>query len=131
LYHNQKPVTVTSPVLRKFDTTNSLKLIINNGLKQQGEFPITETKSILLIPDIPANKAIIKKAKVYDINCNSINTAKVTGLKTATYYNGNFYFPNVDKGNYLIKICSYYGGYYMKKKNSGMDSVRLESVRGY
>ena len=131
LYHNAIPVIVTPPVLRKFDTTNSWKLIMGNGLKQPAEMPITETESILLIPDIPANRAIIKKAKAYDINCNSVNKAKVTGLKTATYYNGDFYFADVPKGDYLIKICSYYGGYYVRKKNNNMDSVRLGGVRAF
>ena len=131
LYHNPNTTTTTTFVPPKFDLTNSWKLMLGNGSKQPGDIAITQTESILLIPDIQANKAIIRKAKIYDINCNSVNKAKVKGLKTATYYNGNFYFPNVDKGNYLIKICSYYGGYYVHKKSNGMDSVRLASLRAY
>lgn len=131
LFHNPAPIVTPVPLLPKFDTTNSWKLIVSGGFKQPGEMPLTPSSSILLIPDINANRAIVRKAKIYDINCNSVDVVNAKGIKTAVYYNGYFYFPDVKKGSYLIKICSYYGGYYLHKKRNGMDSVKLGPVRMY
>jgi hypothetical protein len=114
----------------KSNNNGDWKLIINNAYRQSGQTNAPGNTSILLIPDIPQNRAIIKKAKGYDLFCNSVEKDKVSGLQTATYGNG-YYFTNVAPGNYLIKICSYYGGSYMCKKKAGADSVRLESLRVY
>jgi hypothetical protein len=59
------------------------------------------------------NRRIINNASVYEINCydKELNGAKAS-FKTVTDANGNYAFRNIPEGEYLLKICTYYGGFY-------------------
>jgi len=71
---------------------------------------------------------VIKDAKVYEINCDEINLKKADKRKTAIFSNGYYYFPDVDAGKYLIKICTYYGGFYTySKQSSGMETLTWDA----
>ena len=64
---------------------------------------------IYLIPDVSANKKIIRDSKVYEKHCDDANLRKAQGWKTATFDNNVYSFDDVAPGDYFIKICSYYG----------------------
>lgn len=59
------------------------------------------------------NRRIINNASVYEISCydKELNGAKAS-FKTVTDANGNYAFRNIPEGEYLLKICTYYGGFY-------------------
>jgi len=59
------------------------------------------------------NRRIINNASIYEINCyeKELNGAKAS-FKTVTDANGNYTFRNIPEGEYLLKICTYYGGFY-------------------
>jgi len=68
--------------------------------------------SLYLIPQ-NENRKIIRNASVYEIFCNEKELDGVKGIKkTVTDINGYYAFRNVPKGEYLLKICGYYGGFY-------------------
>ena len=50
-----------------------------------------------------------------------MNLDKPKDKRIAIYINGHYSFPNVATGKYLIKICDYYGGYYIYTKKSSED----------
>ena len=59
------------------------------------------------------NRQLVKNISVYEINCyeKELNAAKAS-FKTLTDANGNYVFRNIPEGEYLLKICTYYGGFY-------------------
>jgi hypothetical protein len=83
--------------------------------------------TVYLIPDIPANKRIIKSASVFEIRTNEPLLKTATGYQVAQYCSGRYLFHHVPKGKYLIKVCTYYGGYKIyDKKVPGSDVVIVE-----
>jgi hypothetical protein len=77
---------------------------------------------------MPSNANIIKKARVYEINCDESDLKRASYYKTAVYYNGNYYFQDVNPGKYFIKICTYYGGFYNYTKRTGsMESLNWDA----
>jgi hypothetical protein len=73
---------------------------------------------IYLIPDIAANKKIIKDSKVYDNHFDFANLNKAQGVKKAVYGDGGYSFPDVAPGDYFIKICANFGPYKTVTKKS-------------
>jgi hypothetical protein len=70
--------------------------------------------TIYLIPVIEGNDKIIKGASRYEATCNEESIKRAKGYKiTISDKEGNFFLNNISKGKYLVKICSYYGGYYL------------------
>ena len=68
---------------------------------------------VYLIPNISPNKRIIQAASTYDAYCNERALKLAEGYRiTVTDNDGNFFFNNINPGKYLIKVCTYYGGYY-------------------
>ena len=62
---------------------------------------------------------------VYEKHCNEANLNKALGKKIAIFSNDVYSFPNVPPGNYFIKICSYYGGYYtVTKRTTGNETTK-------
>ena len=59
------------------------------------------------------NKQLVRAISVYEINCyeKELNAAEAS-FKTVTDANGNYAFRNIPEGEYLLKICTYYGGFY-------------------
>jgi hypothetical protein len=116
--YNKPGPRIINPSVNNFDTTNSLKLNLYYGKKYNSNLNPPSNLTIYLIP-YENNSGIIKKAKVYEINCDEADLKKASNYKVAVYYNGYYYFSNVDAGKYFIKICTYYGGFYNYTKRSG------------
>ncbi|MEO8111323.1 MAG: hypothetical protein ABI594_14870 [Ginsengibacter sp.] len=104
--------------------TNSLMLDLHFGPSVKNYMQAPGDLTVYIIPDIQANKAVIREAKLYEINCNERKISAAAGAKKAVYANGNYIFPDLPEGNYFIKICTYYGGYYKYvKKTNGNETV--------
>jgi hypothetical protein len=68
---------------------------------------------IYLIPNTTVNAAVIRDASAYSPACNEIMLRRSRGYKVAiSDKSGVYYFTNITAGRYLVKICTYYGGYY-------------------
>jgi hypothetical protein len=68
---------------------------------------------VYLIPNITENSRIIRESSGYETHCNEplLKTAK--NYKVAiTDKDGYYFFTNTPAGKYLLKICTYYGGFY-------------------
>ena len=59
------------------------------------------------------NRQLVRDISVYEINCyeKKLNAAEAS-FKTVTDANGKYEFHNIPEGEYLLKICTYYGGFY-------------------
>lgn len=79
---------------------------------------------IYLIPDISANKKIIRDSKVYDNHFDFTNLNKAEGVKKAIFSDDGYSFPDVAPGDYFIKICANFGPYKtMTKKAVGNETT--------
>jgi Novel STAND NTPase 1 len=79
---------------------------------------------IYLIPDIAANKRIIKDSKVYDNHFDFTNLNKAEGVKKAIFGDDGYSFPEVAPGDYFIKICANFGPYKaVTKKSAGNETT--------
>ena len=93
---------------------NSLRLNLVSSKNED----IPDNLMIFLIPDVSANKKIIRESKVYDNHFDFASLKKAQGVKTAIFNDIGYSFPNVSPGDYFIKICAYYGPYKMITKKS-------------
>ncbi len=110
------------------DTVNSLKIKLYYGSKYNTMLNPPENLTIYLIPYSNRNARIIRNAKVYEINCDESDIQKAEAYKTAVFKNGYYYFAGVAEGKYLIKICTYYGGYYnYTKRSAGMETLNWDA----
>jgi hypothetical protein len=98
---------------------NSLQLNLYSSKNED----IPNNLVIYLIPDISANKKLIKDSKVYDNHYDFTNLNKAQGVKKAIF-DGNVYsFPDVAPGDYFIKICSNFGPYKSVTKKAVGDET--------
>jgi hypothetical protein len=68
---------------------------------------------IYLVPKTSPNASIVKSASTYTASCNEQMLQSAKNYKVAVSDKGGYYyFTNVTQGSYLIKICTYYGGFY-------------------
>jgi hypothetical protein len=119
------------PVFSDAADTNSLKLDLHYSLPKDKPAKTAANLRIYLIPVMPENKAIIRKAKRYEIYCNEMNLDAAKGKQVARYINGTYTFFNVPAGNqeYFVKICDYYGGFYtLKKSKAGNEVIQLDAA---
>ena len=79
---------------------------------------IPNNLTIYLIPDVSANKKIIRDSKVYDNHYDFTNLNKAQGVKKAIFDDNTYSFPDVAPGDYFIKICANFGPYKNVTKNS-------------
>lgn len=122
------PIPIATQSKKVFDTTNSLKLKLYYSNKYNVKTNPPDNLTIYLIPYSDKNSKVIKDAKVYEINCDETNLKKAEMRKTAIFSNGYYYFPDVDAGKYLIKICTYYGGFYTyNKQSAGMETLNWDA----
>lgn len=71
--------------------------------------------TMYLIPQ-KGNLRVVKNASVYEITCYEKELNEAQGrFRTTTDNDGNYVFRNVPNGEYLLKICTYYGGFYTVK----------------
>ena len=119
------PVKPNQP---EFSDVNSLKLDLFYSFNKPPEASVPENITIYCIPDVPANKSIIRDARIYQIRCNDRDLEKAEGYRTAIYANNQYVFPDLPKGRYFIKICTYYGGwYYYNKTEEGSYTKRWDA----
>ena len=122
------PVPIQQKKVISLDTTNSLRVKLYYGSKYNKKINPPDNLTIYLIPYTQNNTRIIKNAKVYEINCDESDIKKAIAYKTAVFMNGFYYFPDVNSGKYLIKICTYYGGFYnYTKRSSGMETLNWDA----
>lgn len=77
-----------------------------------------------LIPKT-GNRRTVKNVSVYEITCYEKELKEANGIRTVTDNNGNYAFRNVPAGEYLLKICTYYGGFYTVKIDDPKKQVRI------
>jgi hypothetical protein len=111
---SSKAVTVPDEQSAPVADKNSLRLNLYSSKNEN----IPGNLTIYLIPDVSANKKIIRDSKVYDNHYDFANLKKAQGVKTAIFNDNAYSFPDVAPGDYLIKICAFYGPYKMITKNS-------------
>ncbi len=112
------------------DLQNSLQLAIYYTKDQKYHPSVNPEKiNIYLIPYNDANTQVIRKAKVYDYyNFNEPALIKAKDSKIAFYCDGTYYFPNVNPGRYLVKICTLYGAYKEIKVEKGNERFVIDAV---
>ncbi|HEY5465211.1 MAG TPA: ATP-binding protein [Hanamia sp.] len=99
---------------------NSLRLNLYSSKNQD----IPGNLIIYLIPDISANKKLIRDLKNHDNHYDFASLKKAQGAETAIYDDNGYSFPDVAPGDYFIKICSNYGPYEnVTKKAEGIETT--------
>jgi len=68
---------------------------------------------LYLIPNTAENSRIIRLSSSYETHCNEALFKTARNFQIAiTDKDGYYFFTNILAGKYLVKICTYYGGYY-------------------
>jgi cell division protein YceG involved in septum cleavage len=68
---------------------------------------------IYLIPNNTQNASIVSSISRDKVSCNEKLIKTARNYKVAiTDKAGYYFFNNITPGAYLLKICTYYGGYY-------------------
>jgi len=106
------------------ETPNANSLLLSFGTSSKNKNASTENLTIYLIP-VKDNKRILNDIKSYDIFCSGIDINKSSGIRKASNYGGQYFYNNVSEGEYLVKICSYYGGYKIIKRTKGKQTIVL------
>ena len=119
-YKSSKPAVKVPEVQESSADKNNLVL----NLYSSKDEDIPDNLLIYLIPDISANKKIIRESKVYDNHFDVTGMSRAQGAKKAIYNDGSYSFPDVDPGDYFIKICANYGPYKtVTKKSTGNETT--------
>ena len=93
---------------------NSIILQLDRRMKDDGDIPLESITAYILPYDRKA-----KKWKEYGY-CSGLKG------KQAELYNGQFFFNDVPPGKYLIKLCTYSGGYKIIEKETGIQVVAMQ-----
>ena len=104
---SSKAVTVPDEQSSPAADKNSLRLNLYSSKNDN----IPGNLIIFLIPDVPANKKIIRDSKVYDNHYDFANLNKAQGVKKAIFKDNGYSFPDVAPGEYFVKICANFGPY--------------------
>ena len=68
---------------------------------------------VYLLSNNTQTAPVIKAISKYETTCDEKKIKSDRNYKVAsTDKEGYFFFNNIKKGSYLLKICTYYGGYY-------------------
>src|SRR5665647_1653694 len=119
-YKSTKAVTVPDAQPSAPVDNNSLRLNLYSSKNDN----IPGNLVIYLIPDVSANKKIIRESKVYDNHFDFASLNKAQGVKKAVYGDDGYSFPDVAPGDYFIKICANYGPYKtITKKSAGNETT--------
>ena len=117
---SSKPAITPDVKAAEPEDNNRLQLDLYSSRNDE----IPHNLKIYLIPDITANKKIIRESKVYDNHYDFASLNKAQGVKTAVFNNGSYSFSDVDAGDYFIKICYNYGPYKtVTKKAAGNETT--------
>lgn len=87
-----------------------------DGYSRKGEISIPDNLTIYLIP----YEKKLKRLLNYDSSCEQLNG------QVAKYYNGLYFFNDVEPGRYIIKICTYFGNYKLIDKQAGKLSLTMQ-----
>ena len=99
---------------------NSLQLKLYSSKNED----IPTNLKIYLIPDVSANRKIIRDSKTYDSHYDFAGLNSAQGMKMAVCNNGVYSFPDVAPGDYFVKVCSNYGPWQMvTKKSTGNETA--------
>lgn len=100
------------------ETPDDNSIVINfDGRSKNGNL-FTDRLVVYLIP-------YTKKAKQhmrYETSCDE----SLYGNTQAKYYNGVYYFNDVQAGKYLIKVCTYYGNFKLVNKYTGRVNITMQ-----
>lgn len=133
---------VSDPKLKTDGNTLFLNLTLGSKTKLKGDDTVNtasptykkekipDNLTIYLIPiTTEKNKKIIRNASQYEIRCNLSNLQSADDVRTAYYFDGKYYFPNLPVGKYFIKFCTYYGSFYtIEKKINGDETSPLLDI---
>lgn len=102
---------------------NSLVIQLNRKIRSGGEIPAS-TVDIYVVPYNKQNKKQAKRLEQYEVSCDLGLIDYLSG-RQASFYNGVYFFNDLKPGNYIIKICYYYGGYMVIEKKEGYQEVNM------
>ena len=118
---NQLKESTAAPAVQVAQPSDNNNLQLSLYSSKNEEIP--QSLIIYLIPDIPANKKIIKDSKAYDNHFDYASLNKAQGMKKAIYGDNGYSFQDVAPGDYFIKICANFGPYKtITKKAAGNET---------
>lgn len=118
---------VNTPAPQPVTPVDNNKLILN--LYSASSDGVPDNLVIYLVPDVSANKKIIRQASQFEKGCDNDLLKGAQGVKVANFDNDVYSFADVAPGDYFIKFCTYYGGYYMiTKKATGNETTKRLNI---
>jgi len=114
VYKSRMIGKVPEPTAEIRPNENSIILQLDRRMKDDGDIPLESITAYILPYDKKA-----KKWKEYGY-CSGLKG------KQAELYNGQFFFNDVPPGKYLIKLCTYSGGYKIIEKETGLQVVAMQ-----
>jgi predicted RNase H-like nuclease (RuvC/YqgF family) len=111
---------VPEPVIHEPEkpTGNSLVVVLDRKMKDGSEIPL-DGIDVYIIPYSKKVKGLLR----YEINCD---LTKLTEATQAGFYAGQYFFNDLRPGKYLIKICTYFGGYKVIEKENNYQSIAMQ-----
>lgn len=127
-YRLKFPVTIIPPPPPPpWPDSKSVNVKLGFGKPGPDKILIPNNLVMYLIPNTRANRSVIRNAKTYEVYCDEAQLKKVAvNNKPADYYNGRYFFSDVPDGEYLLKVCSYYGDYKIVKKEKGNNNFEIK-----
>lgn len=99
-------------------------LIVTLDRKIRGGGEISFSKIDVYIA--PYSKRIERRFKTPELSCDLMYINSIRG-KRANFYEGQYFFNDLTPGKYILKICSYYGGYTVIEKNGKQQTVEMRA----
>lgn len=96
--------------------TGNVNLLGKIFYQDEGNSLVKPSSVPLYLISKKTQRQLAKYNSVFEINCYEKDLNGKKGVyKTTTDANGNYAFRNIPGGEYLLKICTYYGGFYTVK----------------
>jgi hypothetical protein len=123
MYHvrTEKVDRVPDEVMPEQEKPNDKSLVITLDKQLKGDGDISEEGVSVWI--IPYNKQSKKAFKEYG-NCQTKDLNSLDA-KEASYYNGVYFFNDIEPGKYLIKVCALYGNCVVFKREEKFQTVKM------
>src|SRR5688572_17445172 len=100
---------------------NEKSLVITLNKKIRGDGEISETGVSVWI--MKYSKKAKKTFKGYD-NCQQ-KDLNLLDAKEASYYRGQYFFNDIEPGEYLIKVCALYGNWMVINKKDYKQEIEI------
>ena len=120
VYHS-KVDRVPNSVTYEPEKPNDKSLIIELDRKLRGDGDISEQGVSVWI--MKYTKKAKKLFKGYD-NCQS-KDLNLLDAKEASYYRGQYFFNDIEPGEYLIKVCALYGNWMVINKRDYKQEIEM------